>query len=241
MTMTITGLDRIDAYVREPVQRYAELVQSLAGAAALSLTVFGSAAAGTFDPKRHTVRNVLVLNGVDLGFLRQLAGHGRTLGKDHISAPLIMTPDYIQASLDTFPLELLAIQQRHVVLFGEDHFADLPFEAPNVRLQCEREIKALLIGMRQGLLAAAGRDKFVGELELNIAEGMVRTLRGMLWLKGQRDAKPAADVVATIESLIHRSLAGVRNALDASAEHGWPQFDALYADLEAIGKVIDAW
>jgi hypothetical protein len=173
--------------------------------------------------------------------LRELAGRGTVLGKSHIAAPLVMTPEYIAASLDTFPLELLEIHQNHLVLFGEDHFSDLSFDDGHVRLQCERELKTVLIALRQGLLAAAGREKFVGALVVDAAEGLMRTLRGMLWLRGQKDPKPAADVLTQVEKIVGRKLAGVRLALDRAGHHGWSEFESLYADVEALGEAADAW
>jgi hypothetical protein len=227
--------------MRKPLEDYAQLVKELAGANAKALTLFGAIVAGSFNTDRHTARSVLVVNRVDLSMLRSLAQHGMQLGKAKIAAPLIMTPAYIKASLDTFPLELIEIHQQHLTIFGEDHFEDLSFEDVHIRLQCERELKVVLIGLRQGLLAAVGREKFIGALEVDVAEGLTRTLRGLLWLKGQKDGKPAAEVLTEVERIAERKLAGVRTALDPAARHGWDEFESLYSDVEALGEIADAW
>ncbi|MHC4063474.1 MAG: hypothetical protein ACYSUI_03085 [Planctomycetota bacterium] len=241
MAEELAGLDRITESLRLPIRQYAGLVRDIAGPNAGALTLFGPVVAGVFDPKRHAVKSVLVLKAVDLPILRRLAEHGAKLGKARISAPLIMTPEYIKASLDTFPLELLEIQQQHLNLFGEDHFGDLTFDEAHIRLQCERELKVVLIGLRQGLLAATGKEKFLGGLEMNLGEALMRTLRGLLLLKGQRQAKPAVAVIAEVEKITERKLLGVRQALDASATHGWSEFESLYRDVEALGELADAW
>ncbi len=241
MSEQVTGLDRIAEPFREPVGNYARLVGEIAGDEAKSLTLFGAIAAGTFDPRRQVIRSVLVLGAVDLSVLRRIAEHGAKLGKHRIAAPLIMTPGYIEASLDTFPLELIEIQQMHVTLFGPDLFWDLSFKDADVRLQCERELKVILIGLRQGLLAAAGREKVISELETTVADGLLRTLRGLLWLKGRRAAKPAGGVLDEIEKLADRKLPGVRVAVDATAPHGWSEFERLYHDVEALGEMDDGW
>jgi hypothetical protein len=235
------ALDRLPTLLREPVGQYAALVREIAGERAKALTLFGAATAGSFDPDRHTVSNVLVLDAVDLNVLRRLAEHGAKLGKARISAPLIMTPKYIRASLDTFPLELIEIHQNHLTLFGQDHFAGLSFEDTHVRLQCERELKAILIGLRQGLLAAAGRGKLLSELEVGAGEGLMRTLRGLLWLKGQREAKPAHEVLAEVEKITERKLPGIHTTLEPFANRGWTEFEALYRDVEALGEIANAW
>ncbi|HUU85200.1 MAG TPA: hypothetical protein VM243_17000 [Phycisphaerae bacterium] len=238
-----TGLERVAAPFHDSIQRYTALVREIAGARAQALTLFGAIAApGSegFDPKRHTVRSVLVLDAADLAILRRLAEYGARLGKDRISAPLIMTPEYIRASLDTFPLELLEIHQQHLTIFGDDFFTHLVFDAGHMRLQCERELKVILIGMRQGLLAAVGREKAISAVEADVTAALVRTLRGFLWLKGVKEARPGAEVVAEVERLVERKLRGVQAALDTGAPHGWPEFEGLYRDVEAVGEIVNA-
>lgn len=241
MADDLSGLERIPEFMRDPIRQYAGLVRELAGTNARSLTLFGAVVADAFDPDRHTARNVLVIEKIDLPMLGRLAERGRQLGKHRISAPLIMTPTYIQESLDTFPLELLEIQQCHVTLFGEDHFVGLSFQESDVRLQCEREFKVLLIGLRQGLLAAAGHDQALSQLEVDTAAGLLRSLRGFLWLQGQREAKPAAEVLDAVETCTGRTLEGVRAALDPSGHHGWTAFEFLYEDVAALGDIVNAW
>ena len=187
MTESTLPLANITHSMQEPIQRYSERVRELGKDNSLALIVFGAIVAGTFNPRFHTARSVVVLQTIDLEMLRALANEGTKLGKSSIAAPLIMTPDYIRASVDTFPLEFLEIQQRHMCVFGSDYFESLSFNETHIRLQCERELKTMLIGMRQGLLAAAGREKLFGTIEADVADRLMRTLRGLLWLHGQRE------------------------------------------------------
>jgi len=241
MAIELPGLGDIVAPMRDAVKEYAVLLCELGGAGVNALTVFGALAAGSFDGSRHTVRSVVVLDKIDLGFLQRLSAEGERLGKSHFAAPLIMTPAYVEDSIDTFPLELIEIQQAHVTVFGPDHFGGLSFEGGHVRLQCERELKVILMGLRQGLLAAAGREEFIGALEVDAAENLVRTMRGMLWFKGDHQARAGADVVGEVEHMTGAAMPGVRAALDPAAAHGWPQFQTLYRDVESLGDIVDAW
>ncbi len=232
---------RVAQPMHKPLREYAELIRELAAASAKGLTLFGAIVAGSFDASRQTARSVLVLDSVDLSILRRLAEHGGKLGKASIAAPLIMTPEYVKTSLDTFPLEFLEIKQQHVTIFGDDYFEELSLTDAHVRLQCERELKAVLIGLRQGLLAAAGREKFIGAMEMDAGEGLMRTLRGMLWLKGQKESKRAADVIVEVEKIADRKLPGISIALDPTARHGWAEFENLYHDVEALGEIANGW
>jgi hypothetical protein len=157
-------LARLPGRVQSSVQEYAALVQALAGERLLALTLFGEVADASRAGRTTAVQSVLVLDRLDLRFVRELGGQGPSLGRMGIQAPLLMTPEYIQASLDVFPIELLDIQRRHITLLGADHFAPLTFEKRDVRLQLERELKRELLQMRQGILTAAGRDHVLEDL-----------------------------------------------------------------------------
>lgn len=234
-------LDRVPDTMRQPIESYAQNVRSLAGTNVLSLMLFGAIAAGTFDPRLHTACSVVVLQAIDLEFLRRLAKDGAKLGKARIHAPLIMTPEYIKASVDTFPLELIEIQQCRLCLFGPDYFTGLTFEDQHIRHQCERELKTILIGMRQALLASGGREKVLGEIERGVADQLMRTLRGLLWLHGQKTPTPASQVVGEIERAISKELPGIRGAIDERGRHAWQEFTRLYEEVDALRTVIDAW
>jgi hypothetical protein len=234
--LTIAG---IHEGMQKPIEDYIEMIRGMAGLDVLSLTLFGAIAAGTFDPKRHVVQNVLVLSKVDLEGLRRLAEHGGALGKQRISAPLVMTPEYIRDSLDAFPLELLEIHQRHVTPLGEDYFRDLSFDAVHLRLQCEREIKSVLIGMRQGLLASVGKDKVIAAIEVDVVGRLIRIFRGMLWLNGRKDGVPAEEAVSGVEGLLGRPLPGVRASLEPGGRDGWEGFRSLYGEVQSAGVYVE--
>ncbi|NOT02252.1 MAG: hypothetical protein HOP29_16720 [Phycisphaerales bacterium] len=234
-------LEGIAEHMRPHARDFAALVRRLGGENVGSLTLFGAIAIGVFDAARHTLHSVVELGTIDLDFLRRLAGEGLGLGKHRIAAPLIMTRAYIAASRDTFPLEFIEISQARLTVFGDDPFAGLVFDDVHVRLQCERELKSMLIGMRQGLLNAAGRDPQLATVEAAVAQGMIRTLRGMLWLRGTKSAAPADQVIAGIEKLTGRRLDGMRSAASTAGPHGWPQFQSLYRDIESLAETVNGW
>jgi len=227
--------------VRDPVRRFGEHLHSLLRERWRAWTVFGAAAVGTYDPLLHQLQSVVVVETVDLEALRQLASEGPRFGKIGIAAPLIMTPAYIDQSRDAFPLELIEIHQAHVTVYGDEHFTDLDFSDADIRLQCERQWKTLLITLRQGLLASAGKPRLLDALEQNVADAILRTLRGMLWIKGHRVAMPATQVMIQIEDIIGHKLPGVRSTIDVAGSHGWPEFRALYEDLLTLSDRVNAW
>ena len=225
--------------MRSALQDYAKLLDDLAGDNLSGLTVFGAVLGPDFDPSRMAASSVVVLDQIDLGLLRRIAEHGPKLGHLHITAPLVMTRVYIASSLDSFPLELLEIHQRHVTLLGNAHFEHIEIQPEHLRLQCEREFKRILMRLRQGLLAAGSREDVLAELEVDIGQHLLRTLRGLLWLKGDKEPLPRDQVLAESEKLVGQPLPGVGAAVRTSGEHGWAEFQALYADVEKLASIAD--
>ena len=235
------ALDELPAPLREPIRRYAAVAREALGGSVIALTVFGDALSNAAGESRREVESVLVLQSVELPLLRKLAARGPQLGKDGITAPLVMAPRYISASLDAFPLELIEIQQRHVTVFGRDHFQELAFDAGCVRLQCERELKRVLVGLLEALLASTGKEKAVALIEADARRVLLRTLRGLLWLGGEKAYLPPTDVAGRVEAKLERKFSGLRSAIAEPSRLHWRDFDELYRDVESLGEIANAW
>lgn len=225
--------------MRDNVGRYVELLKEMAGESLAGLTLYGPVLGTEFDPGKMGAQSVLVLRAIDLDFVRRLAEKGPSLGRWYITAPLLMTPEYISRSLDTFPLEMLEIQQQHLTVAGQDHFASVAIQESYLRLQCEREFKVILVRVRQGLLTAAGREDVWQAMAADVGIHLLRTLRGFLWLKGKREALSRESVLAEVERLIGVPLPGVRAAIMMPAGHGWAEVKSLYHDVEKLAQVAD--
>ncbi len=239
--MDQTALDRVPLLVRDSVQQFAGRVTTYGGAHVLGLMLYGPVAGPTFDANIHMIHSVLMLDAMGLEILRRLSGEGSRFGRRRFTAPMVMTPAFLQASRDSFPLELIEMQQQRLVLLGEDFFAGVTFDPPHVRLQCERELKSLSVGMRQAVVADGVKEASIQRAALPAIFGLVRVMRGMLWLKGRTEALPATTILAEIENLAGRHLPGVRRAFDFPSAVDWIVFQQLYDDIEALGTIADGW
>jgi len=113
-----------------------------------SITIIGSSLTDDFDSENSDINSVFVLHRMDLKFLELLAPLGKKYRKKKVAAPLIMTREYIDKSLDVFPLEFMNIKLLHKTVLGDDLFQGLEIDISDLRLQCERELKVTLIGLR---------------------------------------------------------------------------------------------
>lgn len=217
------------------LRQYGEIVAELCSTNLSGLTAYGDGLDGAVP----SVASVLVVKQVDLSQLRLIAERGPTLGNLGVTAPVVMTPAYIEKSMDTFPLELMEIHQKHVTIAGEDHFGALAIEDEHLRLQCERELKRILIRLRQGLLAAGGREDVLAELGADVGLHLVRTIRGLMWLRNERGFLPMEQAVTAAESLIGGRLSGARIAVRPAGAQAWRDFEVLYQDVERLAGFVD--
>jgi hypothetical protein len=226
---------------REPLGRFAAQIQETAPDNALGWTIYAAMVESGAEARRHPIHSVLMLRSIDLELLRRLGAAGRHYGRFGMAAPLIMTPEFLKSSRDTFPLELIEIQQAHWIVFGPDYFSDLKFEDRDMRLQCEREMDVLLIGLQQGLLSTSGIEDQLTLLQHDWLGALLRALRGRLWLKGHKERLPADRVVAEISGIVNRPLDGIRHVLATPDSLGWQTFRELHADVAALRTAVDGW
>lgn len=239
MNATFEVLNRLAEPLRAPLSEYATTLKKLAGDHILALDIFGDAAAGTFSADRQRVQSAAIFDTISLDVLRQLGQEGSRLATHHIAAPLVFTPAYLSDSCDTFPLEFIEIQQRHLTIFGQDYFAPLVFKDADVRLQCERELKVISIGLHQGLLSSGGHEKHLKEIIPRLTEHLLRTLRGLLWLKAVREPLATNQVVQEIEKFADRTLPGLWSALGEANGTAWERYCKLYADVQVLESFVN--
>ncbi|MGE5297439.1 MAG: hypothetical protein ACM3VT_21670, partial [Solirubrobacterales bacterium] len=175
--------DKIHEPLRDPLARLIEGLQAKLGRRVESLTVVGSALTEDFRPGISDINTVVMLDEHDIEALKAVALLARSMRRSGLSAPLLMTTSHIERSRDVFGVEFLDFQLTHETILGDDPFAAVALKKQDVRLQCERELKAMLVRLRQGWIAACGDERLIRDLLISAAKGLVPLLRAMLWLK----------------------------------------------------------
>lgn len=237
-------LDGIEAVVARRARLFFEDIIHTSSELIHSIHLTGSSLTEDFDSKTSDINSVIVLNEMDLGFLEALAPKGKKYRKSGISSPLIMTPDYIQNSLDVFPIEFLNIRLCHHTVLGDDIFRDIVINRDDLRHQCEREIKVKLIGIRQGYLSSMGNSRTLAENFSASITGHIPLFRGLIELKGAAPPLPAHQVIDALSESTQVDCSAFREVL--SAKRGGVKkgsldtlFERYYKATEQIKKVID--
>ncbi len=189
----------------------------------LSLSLTGSCLTGDYIHGKSDINSVLVLREMDPSCLDKLASMGRRYGKKRLRAPLTMTREYIERSLDVFPIEFLDIKLIHKTVYGEDLFSDLSINKSLLRLQCERDLKAKLIHLHQGYISCSGGGRGLRALLLEAYPGFFPLFRAMLSIV--RINRPPsilkAEVLSDMESHFGISMDSLRDIKAFSMKRGF--------------------
>ncbi len=230
----------------EPIKLLAAHLETSLADNLAGITVVGSALTDDFRPQTSDINTVVLLRRHTTAALSAIASLAKPMHKQRISPPLLMTQAYIDRSRDVFGVEFLDFQLTHRTVLGEDPFASLTFSKTDVRLQCERELKATLIRLRQGYIASAGNKKLIRDVLIAAAKGLAPLLRAMLWLRDierpptmDKTFRKAAEVFSVD---LDASVAAERwryekpRLADADIESA---FAAIYAATDRLAEIVD--
>jgi hypothetical protein len=243
-----TRWDGIREDIREPLRLLVERLQAALGDNLKSISVVGSSLTQEFRPKVSDINTVVLLDAYNSPALSAVALLAPQMTKYKISPPLLMTAFYIGRSCDVFGVEFLDFQLVHETILGEDPFAPLQFDKKDVRLQCERELKAMLVRLRQGYIAALGNKKMVRDILISAAKGLSPLLRAMLWLQD-------ADRPKTMDATLRKAAGQFEVDLGAVlTAHQWrqekprttdPEIESTFVGvLDAVDRlttIVDGW
>ncbi len=212
-----------------------------------SIHLVGTALTPDFDERVSDINSIVVLPSMNLKFIEYLAPLGRKYKPRKIAAPLIMTPDYITSSLDTFPVEFLSYKLIHRTVHGPDILAGLSFKRKYMQLQCAREIKSKLIWLRQAYLNSYGdRNLLIRRLSESIV-GFFPLFRAILAVNSRPTPRTCHSIVGELQRLtgvdtgIFRKMFLLRHRqLDFNDQELLHGFEEFYHATEKLRDKIDA-
>lgn len=229
---------RITPFIEDMLREYSASIHSI--------HIVGSAVTPDFNEKTSNVNSVIILHKINFDFIRFLTSLGKKYSKKGIAAPLIMTLEYVYDSLDVFPVEFHDFRLIHRTVFGEDIFGGLVIERGYLRLQCEREIKARLIGLRQSYISSFGEKDRLANILSQFIVGYMPIIRAIIYLLGKEPPAKRHDAVKTFNELtsieagvLEKLLLLRSNAIKPSLKELHQMFEQFYAVLESTGKVVD--
>jgi predicted nucleotidyltransferase len=212
----------------------------------LSIALYGSGATGDYVPKKSDLNFLIALTEEGINTLEKAFKVVSKWRKRNISIPLFLTKSYITSSLDSFPIEFLNMKMNHILVFGEDVLANLSFEKGDLRVQCERELKAKLLQLRQGYLDASKRVRNLSLLIASSIPAFIAIFRTLLYLKDiEVPAKRAETVSRVCEEfdLDHGLFSALLSVKDKGGKSSKGEMDWLIhryiSEVRRLSSIVD--
>jgi len=149
----------------------------------ISIILYGSGARGEYIPKKSDINFLIVLSDNGIERLDRSLDFVAKWEKRSVAVPLFLSEDFIEASLDTFPLEFFNIRLAYRMAHGKDILKNLDIEKDKLRLQCERELKAKLILLRKLFLQAHNEPRLLISLIKQSISAFISIFNALLYLK----------------------------------------------------------
>jgi len=130
----------------------------------VSIVLYGSGAKGEYVYKKSDLNFLVVLTEDGIRNLARAFDLVKKWSKRKVAVPLFVTKEYINSSLDSFPIEFLNMQKYHKLVYGEDVLSGLKIEKDNLRLQCEEQVKGKLLHLREEFLSTLGKKEALKRL-----------------------------------------------------------------------------
>ena len=229
--------------LKDKVSDFLKGLKSIFAQDLTSVILYGSAASGEFVDKRSNLNLLVVLKNSGLENLKKASG---AVNKSRLINPLFLTERYIASSTDIFPIEFLDMKENYRVLYGKDVLKDIVVETVNLRFQCEQELKAKLIGIKQFYLKINKDQRALGKFLLESFTPVLHVLRNVLRLKGKKPAYQKKDLIkdlaAEFEMNLHSwetILAAKQNEVKLGVKTTCRLFANFVDDLEGIVEAVD--
>lgn len=150
----------------------------------ISVFIYGLATGKDYSPKVSDINSAFIFKTVTFEAMALSAKWVAAGLSKRIAAPLFLTKEHIQESVDVFPIEYLDMRENHKVLFGEDVFEAIEIQSEHLRLFCEQQLKGKLIRIRQAFLETGGKRKYVEAVLKESLNALFPVIRNCLRLKG---------------------------------------------------------
>lgn len=158
-----------------------------------SVFLYGSSAVEE-PTKKSDINLMVIIKDLKAEDLKKAHHFIKTFTKKSKSLPIFMDKDEWCNSSDVYSIEYSDIKERHKILFGENLISSLNIEKKYLRIQCESEVKNLLIRLRQNYLANPS-SKAIKNLILLSLKTFIVIFRTLLRLSGVAVPTEHTDVI----------------------------------------------
>ena len=243
--MVIKKLAHLPEKSRKVIIDFADQIAEAFTGKVEALVLFGSAAGGDFIEDKSDINILIVLDDVRAIDLNMIMHIGKKYAKKGLGIPLIFQKDHVATSLDTFPIEFSDMKRRHILLFGNDLLSNAIIEGQNLRYQCERELKSMMVNLRRGFLRTEGRKENLEDLLTGSLSTVLAACRGMMWLAEKTPPDNIDDLLAAVRTVYNADTAAIdrvwhlRKGGSESTATLETLFESYVDDIARLALIVD--
>ncbi|MFO7889544.1 MAG: hypothetical protein R6V04_04320 [bacterium] len=240
-------MNSLPEQLKEVVKDFTADINEIFAKEAKAIILFGSATTEEYIPKKSDINFLVCLTEQGIETIDRVERKVKPWRKKNIGLPLFLTKSYIQASLDSFPIEFFNMSQTYQVIQGDDVLKDLKFNKKDVRLQCERELKGKLLSLRQGYILTRGKKKKMSQLINESMVTFISIFKALLFLKKSEVPVKKSDVILSMcrvfdldESVFSVLLAHRKDSVKVSKDYLHDILKKYIKEIQKLSKVVDS-
>ena len=214
----------------------------------ISVILYGSAAFGEFHDRISDINLLVILSEFNAVDLKNAYPAIKKWKKTGNPLPIFMNKHELFDSCDIYPLEYADIRERHKILYGENFLDKISLDKDDLRLQCERELRNLILKLRQNYLANSNDKKATERMLKKSLSSIIAIFRVILRIQGEevpceyREIIELMSLKVSIDKDLYLELLTLRERKSIFSHSKSPEtlqklINSLYTIIEYIDKL----
>lgn len=228
---------------KEIFQEFTSDYRAVFGDELVSIVLYGSGASPHYRHGKSDLNFMIVLGEKGIEALDRAFQAVKKWQKRGVAIPLILTEEYLDTSLDVYPIEYLNFRKHYIVVYGKDVLEGLRFDRGRLRLQCEREIKGKLLLLRHTFLGSGGSERVLRQAVIRSIPAFTAIFEALLYLKEETAPQERRERVRAVCKAFELDGGVFERLLDIREEKIRPpqdEMNRLFKDyLKAVRKLAE--
>ena len=182
------------------LDRFVKDLQEILGDNLISVIAYGSQA--NVKNAKNNLNLMIVTNQLTAEFLYSVAEPIQKWIKAKNPIPVIMNRDEWYSSFDIYALEYSDIKDNHRIIYGENLVDSIYINKYYLRLECESELKSLLLEYKNNFLLNIKSDKKMKQVLNNVIKTLLVIFRAILRLYNHQVPYRAIDIIEAVSQYI---------------------------------------
>ena len=239
--MNINGEDK----KMKNLDNFIEELKTKLGDNLVSVIAFGSKA--NVEDAKNNLNLMIVTNTLNAENLYEISKPVQKWVKAKNPIPVIMNKEEWYSSFDVYAIEYSDIKDNYRIIYGEDLVPSIPVNKYFLRLQCESELKSLLLKYKNNFLLNIKSDREMKKVLDHVIKTLLVIFRAVLRLHDRPVPYRAVDIIEftadylSFNKIVMSKLAKVKYENDNYTKQELIFIEAeLLKDIQNMLKQVDA-